>query len=56
MPEGSSSRSQAGKILGSAKTESKARAAKQNGEKGGRPTGSSSHSSGRSSKEEERKP
>lgn len=51
MAEQSNSRSQAGKILGSAKTESKARAARNNGEKGGRPVGSAAHSAGRAKKD-----
>jgi len=49
MPVQSNSRSQAGKILGSAKSESKTRAAKQNGEKGGRPEGTINHSKGNKS-------
>jgi len=53
MPEQSNSRSQAGKILGSATTESKARAARQNGEKGGRPVGSVAHSPNRSKKDKD---
>lgn len=52
MAEQSNSRSQAGKILGSATTESKARAARENGKKGGRPVGSANHSNGRAKKEE----
>jgi hypothetical protein len=54
MPEQSNSRSQAGKVLGSASTESKARAARQNGKAGGRPVGSVNHSSNRSKKDEKK--
>lgn len=54
MAEGSNSRSQAGKVLGSAKTESKSRAAQQNGEKGGRPVGSVAHSPGRAKKDKDK--
>ena len=49
MAEQSNSRSQAGKILGSATSESKSRAARQNGKKGGRPVGSATGSSGKAS-------
>jgi len=52
MPEQATSRSQAGKVLGSAKSESKSRASRQNGLKGGRPTGSASHSRNRTVKKE----
>ena len=48
MPEQSNGRSQAGKILGSAHSESKSRAARQNGKKGGRPVGSATGSRGKS--------
>ena len=39
MAEQVNSRSQAGKVLGSARTESKARASRSNGKEGGRPMG-----------------
>ncbi len=55
MPEQSNSRSQAGKVLGSASTESKARAARQNGKAGGRPVGSVNHSPNRSKKDDGKK-
>jgi hypothetical protein len=54
MPEQANSRSQAGKILGSATSESKSRAARENGKAGGRPEGSTTHSSNKNKKEDKK--
>lgn len=55
MPEQANSRSQAGKILGSAKSESKSRSSRENGKAGGRPEGSVTHSSNKIKKNDKDK-
>ncbi len=55
MPEQANSRSQAGKILGGASTESKARAARENGKAGGRPVGTANNTSNKIKKKDKDK-